>query len=143
MSTTNAHNDTTNYTSGMAAAITGRSGSWNFSNIRFYNYPEGSVMFKTCRFCDDPLEYTNLGTQVNVDKLTFTNVSAKMLFMIGLKRDVIYDLDGSFSNKFDAQNRSSGTIIHGWDHIATFHQDTCPPATNSTDWDNAIMCDHT
>ena len=44
-----------------------------------------------------------------VNQLTFTNVSGRMLEMIGiLKRDVIYDLDGSFSNKFDGITRTSG-----------------------------------
>ena len=63
-----------------------------------------------------------------------------MLFMIGLKRDVIYDLDGSLSQKFDGTTRTSGTIVHGWPHIAAYNQNTCPSATTSTDWDGAVMC---
>ena len=62
MSNTNAHQNIANYTSGMAGAITGKTGVFNLSNIRFYNYPQGSIILKTCRFCDDPLKYTNLGT---------------------------------------------------------------------------------
>ena len=45
----------------MAGAITGKTGRYSLSDVRFYNYPSGSVLMKTCRFCDDPLKYTNLG----------------------------------------------------------------------------------
>ncbi len=140
MSTSNAHSNITNYTSGMSAAITGRTGAHKLSNIRFYNYPAGSVLFQTCRFCDDLLKYTNLGTETFVEQLTFNNISGKWLFMIGLKRDVIYDLDGSLSSDFDGNSRASGTIVHSWPHIASTNQNTCPYASTSTDWDDAVMC---
>lgn len=61
-STGNALSNTTNYTNGMSAIITGRSGMYNLTNLRFYNYPAGSILLQTCRFCDEPLTYTNLGT---------------------------------------------------------------------------------
>ena len=142
MSDTNANSDTTNYTNGMAGAITGKTGVFNLSNIRFYNYPPGSILLKTCRFCDDPLKYTNLGTEVVLDQLTFTNVTGQILLMISiLKRDVIYDLDGSLSQKFDGISRTSATIVHGWPHIAAFNNNTCPLASNSSEWDGAVMCD--
>ena len=60
-----------------------------------------------------------------------------------LKRDVIYDTDGSFSQAFDNTSRSSATIVHGWPHIAAFNNNTCPPATNPSNWDNSVMCDST
>jgi len=56
----------------MSAAITGRSGVTKFSNVRFYNYPAGSLLFQTCRLCDDPDRYTNVGTEVIVQQLSFT-----------------------------------------------------------------------
>jgi len=141
MSTTNAHSDTTNYTKGMAGAITGRSGSFNLSNVRFYSYPAGSYVLKTCRHCDDPLKYTNLGTDVYLKQLTFTNISGRYLQMIGTKRDVIFDTDGSMSSAFDGLSRpTGGTIIHGYNHIKAFHQSTCPSATDAASWDNSIMC---
>jgi hypothetical protein len=46
----------------MSGAITGKTGVYNISDVRFYNYPTGSVLFRTCRFGDDKLKYTNLGT---------------------------------------------------------------------------------
>lgn len=125
----------------MSAVITGKSGSWNLSDIRFYNYPSGSLMFQVCRMCDDPLKFTNLGTEVYVKQLTFTNCSGKMLHFIGgLKRDVIYDLDGSLSQKFDSTSRASGSIVHGFPHIKHSNPSTCPIATSSGDWDGAVMC---
>lgn len=60
--------------------------------------------------------------------------------MIGLKRDVIYDLDGSLSQAFDGTARSSGTIVWGYPHIAAYNNNTCPFARNSSGWDNAVMC---
>ena len=58
-----------------------------------------------------------------------------------LKRDVIYDLDGSFSQKFDGTTRSSATIVHGFPHLKVHNQNgDCPVATTPTDWDDAIMC---
>jgi len=63
--------------------------------------------------------------------------------MINIKKDVIYDLDGSFSSVFDGKNRTSGTIVWNFPHIATYNGNVCPRATNSTAWDNAVMCDQT
>jgi hypothetical protein len=129
-----------NYTNNMSGVITGRSGTWNISVVNFYNFPAGSLLFITCRLCDDPDHYTNVGTEIFVSKLTFTNVSGKFLFMIGVKRDIIYDTDGSFSSNFDGNTRANGTIVHGYPHIASYHQSDCPPASDSNGWDNSIMC---
>lgn len=60
--------------------------------------------------------------------------------MIGMKRDIIYDLDGSLSNVFDGTSRASGTIVSNFNHIAKYNQNNCPPATTPLLWDNAIMC---
>jgi hypothetical protein len=140
MSTTNAHPNTSNYTNGMSAAITGRTGTYKLSNIKFHNFPAGSVLFQTCRFCDNLLKYTNLGTEVELDRLTFTNVSGKYLFMIGLKRDIVRDLDGSLSQAFDGLTRASGTVVHGFPHIAAYNNADCPPPSTGTDWDTSVMC---
>lgn len=60
--------------------------------------------------------------------------------MIGLKRDVIYDLDGSLSTYHNGIAFPSGTIVSNFNHIAKYHQDNCPPAAIPLNWDNAIMC---
>ena len=79
-----------------------------------------------------------------MNQLTFTNVDGKMLFFIGiLKRDVIYDLDGSLSQKFDGTSRTSATIVHGFPHIAAYNQAACPAPTTAANWDGAVMCDNT
>lgn len=57
-----------------------------------------------------------------------------------MKRDVIYDLDGSFSQVFDGIKRDSATIVHGFPHILAYNQDKCPLSPNSADWDDAVMC---
>jgi len=61
-SQTNMASDPTNYSLGMSSVITPRSGQTNFSNIRFYNYPTGSIVFKICDQCDNPDIFTNVGT---------------------------------------------------------------------------------
>lgn len=138
----NANSNTTNYTN-MSAVITGRSGVWNLTNIRVYNFPVGTVL-QTCRFCDDALFYTNLGTEVFIKQLTLTNVTSKLLKMIGpLKRDVIYDTDGSLSVAFDNTIRSSSAIVQGFNHISKYFSDNCPPATAPLSWDNTLMCSST
>lgn len=63
--------------------------------------------------------------------------------MIGLKRDVIYDLDGSFSSSFGGATRTSATIVSNFSHIATYNQNACPQALSASDWDYAVMCDQT
>lgn len=140
VSSSNAHTNTTNYTNGMSAVITGRSGLYKLHNVRMFNFPAGSVLIQTCRFCDNLLKYTNLGTEVELSQIQLNNVTGQYLFMIGLKRDVLRDLDGSFSQAFDGTNRTSGTIIYGWSHIAAYNQASCPPATTAALWDNAVMC---
>jgi hypothetical protein len=53
-SQTNMASNPINYTLGMAGAITPRSGQVNITSTRFYNYPAGSVILKTCSNCDNP-----------------------------------------------------------------------------------------
>lgn len=61
-SKTNMASNTSNYTNGMTAIITPRSGQTNISNVRFYNYPVGSLALKVCDQCDNPKIFTNVGT---------------------------------------------------------------------------------
>jgi len=122
----------------MSAVITGRTGIFNFSSIRIYNYPNGSILIQTGRLCDNAIFYTNLGTDIFLNKWTLSQVNGSYLYMIGLKRDVIYDTDGSLSMAFDNTTRSSATIVQGYSHISQFNQ--CPAPTAPTSWDNAVMC---
>jgi len=61
--------------------------------------------------------------------------------MVGLKRDVIYDLDASFAGSFDGNvgSRTSATIVSGWNHIG--QDNRCLQSTQPSLWDNAYMCD--
>jgi hypothetical protein len=75
-----------------------------------------------------------------MEKLSFSQINGKILFMIHMKRDVIYDLDGSLSQLFDGANRTSATIVYGFPHIANYNQATCPKSSTPENWDNAVMC---
>ncbi len=141
MSQSNAASDTTNYTNGMAGVITPRSGQSNITNTRFYNYPAGSIVFITCSKCDDTMLFTNIGNEIFIQNLTFTDVDGDYLFMLGLKRDIIYDLDASLSSQFgNGNSRTSATIVHNYNHISAYNQINCVQPTEDK-WDSAIMCD--
>lgn len=58
-----------------------------------------------------------------------------------MKRDVIYDLDGSLSGAFDGGSRTSATIFSNFAHIGAYNQDVCTQSPNPAAWDNAYMCD--
>jgi len=61
--------------------------------------------------------------------------------MLGLNRDMIFDADASMAPVFDGINRTSGTIVSNYQHIAAFEQNHCVSATQPTKWDNTLMCD--
>ena len=61
--------------------------------------------------------------------------------MNGLKRQIIYDLDGSLSKSFNSLSRTSGTIVGNFRHLAD--DPVCTPATTPSVWDNALVCDET
>ncbi len=63
--------------------------------------------------------------------------------MLGLKREVFYDLDGSLTNTVHTSSvtRPSATLTNGWPHL--LQDPACVPATNSTLWDSAAVCDQT
>lgn len=144
-SQTNVAADTSNYTNGMAAVITPRTGQSNITNTRFYNYPAGSIAIITCSHCEVLDLFTNLGTEVFVKNLTFDSVNGNYLLMVNMKRDVIYSLDNSLALPFDGitAGRNSSTIVSNFNHIANYHQANCRPASEEIKWDNAILCDQT
>lgn len=139
----NVESDKSNYTNGMAAVITPRTGQSNITNTRFYNYPNGSIAIITCSHCEVLDLFTNLGTEVFVKNLTFDSVEGNYLLMVNMKRDVIYSLDGSLAVPFDGNpsDRKSGTIVSNYNHISKYHQSDCVPSSEPTKWDNAILCD--
>ncbi len=65
--------------------------------------------------------------------------------MIGMKRDVIYDLDASLAIPFDGNgiSRTSATIVSNWPHIANYQNSRCVSSSIPSKWDNAILCDQT
>lgn len=60
--------------------------------------------------------------------------------MNGLKREILYDLDGSFSTTaFDGTQRQSAAIVFNYPHLAS--DPACLPTSNTKVWDNTIACD--
>lgn len=63
--------------------------------------------------------------------------------MLGVKRDVIVDLDGCLSSYFFNTSIASGTLVWGYNHIAKRHPLSCHSAVIAQSWDGIIMCDPT
>lgn len=61
--------------------------------------------------------------------------------MNGLKRQIVYDTDGSFSSPFNTLPRTSATIVTNFKHIAS--EAGCSSSNNPGLWDNALVCDQT
>ena len=62
----------------------------------------------------------------------------------GIKRDVIYDLQGSLVSAFNAPNGSlaagsKATITHNWPHLKSGGK--CHSPSSPSNWDDAIMCE--
>lgn len=128
-------------TSASSGIITPRQGQIQLNNVRFNNYPAGTYSLETCSKCNNLLLFTNTGQEIFISNVTFTNVSGNYLKMLGLKREIIYDSDGTFSNSFDANTRTSATVVNNFKHIAA--ESNCLPTTNSSKWDTTLACDQT
>ena len=128
----------------MTAIYTGRSGPTTIEEVDIYNFHSSSTVLKTCSHCNSPKTYTNTGNEIFIENVTVNNVTGKYLNMLGLKRDVIYIRDSSLSNEFDSNNaRTNSTIIHNFPHISHYNPTDCPQPTDSSKWDNALMCSST
>jgi hypothetical protein len=62
--------------------------------------------------------------------------------MLGGKRDIIYDSDGSFSKYFDGANRTNTTIVANYPHIYSDNPNHCFSPSNATFWDDSRLCDN-
>lgn len=120
--------------------ITPRLGNIRINNIRFYNYPSNTHSIETCSHCDNPLLFTNTAQEVYISNITFTNVTGNKLFMSGLKREILYDLDGTFTTTaFDGKQRKSAAVAYRYNHLAS--EAACLPTTSTSSWDNTLACD--
>ena len=61
--------------------------------------------------------------------------------MNGVKKEVLYDLDGSFTNNdFDGIQRVSAAITNNWSHM---RGDPACRVTTNPQWHNTLACDET
>lgn len=66
------------------------------------------------------------------------DINGSYISMLGLKRDIIYDLDGSISSYFDGVIRKSATLVWAYPHIAS--NLNCNFATYPSLWDGTVLC---
>jgi hypothetical protein len=119
-----------------------RTGEVIIENVRFYKFTTDMTVWQTCSKCDNILLYTNFGAAAFVSKIKYSDINGKFFNMLGLKREVFYDMDGTATNGvFDANTRTSATVAFGWPHL--MQDPACKPAGDLTLWDNACTCDPT
>jgi hypothetical protein len=102
-----------------AGVIAPRTVGWEMTNVRFYNFAPFMNVFQTCAKCDQPLLYTNVAHEYLVSGVSYTNISSSYLKFNGMKRNIIYDLDATFSAPFNGGTRTSATIVYNFPHIAS------------------------
>ena len=59
--------------------------------------------------------------------------------MRGVRRQIIYDLDGTFSEGFDGTSRSAATIMDNFKHIED--EPDCHNPTDTNVWEDTLICD--
>ena len=121
--------------------VTPRTGSTNITGLAFYYFPNGSNAFVTCAQCDNSKYFTNVGTEIFVKGIKFYYLVGRYLWMQGVKRDIIYDSDGSFSFYFNVVNRTQTTITYAFNHITAANPFHCTQPTNASFWDTLTLCD--
>lgn len=87
------------------------------------------------------LSYTNLGAVYFTSKIKYNNVQGNYLNMLGLKREVFYDQDGSLtSGVFDGKTKQKSALVQGFPHL--LQDPACKGSlTNYAKWDSAAVCD--
>ncbi len=63
--------------------------------------------------------HSNVANQYKISNITYSAIEGKYLNMLGHKKEIIYDLDGSFTNEanFDSNNRQSAAVVSNWVHL--------------------------
>ena len=110
---------------------------WKMSGVSFYNFGGSQITFQTCSGCNGG-SFNNIGQAYEMEKISYTNVTGKKLSMTGMRKEVLYDLDGTFSADFDSNNRSSATIITHFKHLAI--EQECVSPLNKGVWENTLIC---
>ncbi len=86
------------------------------------------TVWQACSKCDNILLYTNFGAAYYTSQIQYSNIYGDYLDMLGLKREVFYDTDGTLTNGvFDSTTRASATLTFGWEHL--LQDPACLPAT--------------
>lgn len=117
--------------------IAPRTSNWKMSNIRFHNFAANQTTFQTCSKCDNIKLYSNTAQEYLVQNISYSNVNGSYLYMGVQKREIIHDLDGSFSG-FGLGVGLPGTVVWGFRHL--LDQPACSNATVPARWDNALYC---
>ena len=125
---------------GSSGVIGPRTSGWKINNIEFYNFPENTSVLQTCSHCDHTKLYTNVANEYLIENLTLTNITASQaIFWNGMRREIIYDLDGTLSNHLTGSQKPKGTLVYNYPHL---NQDQACEL-NSAQWNGTLYCDET
>lgn len=78
--------------------ISPRAGDLVLSHVNFYSFGERQTILSTCTDCGNLLLLDTVGQYIFTDNLKFTNILGHYLTMQGIKREIIYDKDGTFAS---------------------------------------------
>ena len=67
------------------------------TGMKFYNFKSNMKVLETCSGCS-PVSFYNTPKEFSVSETYFFNVSGKYLSFGGMRRDIIHDLDGTFTS---------------------------------------------
>lgn len=100
------------------------------------------TVWQACSKCDQIKLYTNFGATYYASQISYQGINGAYYNMLGLKRDVFYDLDGTLTNMyFDSNTRTSGALTYGWPHL--LQDPACLNSSTPDLWDNGAVCDQT
>lgn len=124
-----------------AGVIAPRTSGWAMSNVRFYNFASYMNIFQACSHCNEDLLFTNGAHEYLVSGVTYSNISGSYVKMNGLRREIIYDLDATFSAPFNGGVRTSATVVNAFPHLV--QESGCSAPSTPSLWDHTIVCDQT
>ena len=123
--------------SGSVGIKTPKSDGWNMVDMKFYNFKSNMLILATCSGCS-PTGFINTPKEFTVENTYYHNISGSYLSLGGLQRDMVHDLDGSFSASFNSNPQSSKNLLYSFSHIK--NEVGCSVADVPSLWSNAISC---
>jgi len=125
--------------SGTSGLITSRTDGSEYTNIRFYNFPEGSTVISVGSK-NEQMTLRAVGCKnYNFSQISITNASGNYLNYIYTRRYILHDMDGTLAGSiFDGTTRTASTITPYYPHNVITGK--CKNATDQVKWSDSLIC---